>query len=415
MCRKNVAALALYAIVASLAIAPAVQAGDPALIAWWKLDDGTGTVALDSSGYENHGTVVDADWLNDADRGMVLSFDGTSSYVDTDVIIPALTMDNGFTWAFWARIPASQATNNDTILGNRYGGTASPLQFVKFTPTRFECYNDDGDYANGINYDVIPRDVWVHHCVVKDGPELTYYRDGVLAQTNTMIKTVDENPFYLGADGFSGAQEACEEDLSDVRLYTRALSAKEVQDVMAGKGPISQTATDPIPEHESTDVRRDAILSWTAGEYAATHDIYLGTVADDVANASRTDPMGVLVSEGQAAATYDPPGLLELGQVYFWRVDEVNAAPDNTIYKGEVWSFAAEPVGYPIADVIATSNGSAETGAGPENTVNGSGLNADDQHSVESDDMWLTSPPEGEDLYIQYEFDRTYKLHEMLV
>ncbi len=415
MCRKKLAALALCAIVASLAVTPLVQAGDPALIAWWKLDDGTGTVALDSSGYENHGTVVNADWLNDAERGMVLSFDGTSSYVDTDVIIPALTMDNGFTWAFWARLPASQETNNDTMLGNRYGGTASPLQFVKFTPTRFECYNDDGAYANGINYDVIPRDVWVHHCVVKDGPELTYYRDGVVTHTNTMIKTVAENPFYLGADGFSGAQEACEEDLSDVRLYTRALSAKEVQDVMAGKGPVSEIATDPIPEHEAIDVPRDAVLSWTEGEYAATHDIYFGTVADDVANASRTDPMGVLASQGQTAAIYDPAGVLELGQVYYWRVDEVNAAPDNTIYKGEVWSFTAEPVGYPIADVIATSNGSAETGAGPENTVNGSGINADDQHSVDSDDMWLTSPPEGEDLYIQYEFDRVYKLHEMLV
>ncbi len=426
MGRNKLVALTLCAFVAGLMAGPVAQAGDPALIAWWKLNDGTGTVVLDSSDYGNHGTVMNPNaglgaggsvWVNDAERGMVISFsgaDGSGAYVTTPVTIPALTMTNGFTWAFWAKQPAAQATNNDTMLGNRYGGTASPLQFIKFTPTRFENYNDDGSYVNGINYTSIPADVWIHHALVKDGAELTYYRDGEVMLTNTMTKTLDENPFYMGADGFSGAQENWQGYLSDVRLYTRALSAKEVLDVMAGKGPTSQIATDPVPAHEAVDIPRDVVLSWTAGEYAQTHDIYFGTVADDVANASRADSMGVLVSQSQAAGTYDPDGLLEFGQTYYWRVDEVNAPPDSTIYKGEVWSFTAEPFAYPVAGVIATSNGSSEAAAGPENTVNGSGLNAADEHSVETVDMWLATPG-AEPLWIQYEFDSVYKLHQMLV
>ncbi len=427
MCRKRLISWVLCAFVAGLVVGPAAQAGDPTLIAWWKLDDGAGTVVLDSSDYGNNGTVMNPNaglgtggsvWFNDPERGMVISFngaDGSGAYVDTDVIIPALTLNNSFTWAFWAKQPAAQATNNDTILGNRYGGTSSPLQFTKFTPTRFECYNDDGAYVNGINYNSIPADVWVHHALVIDGASQTYYRDGVPILTNTMTKTMDENPFYMGADGFSGAAENWQGYLSDVRLYERALSAKEVLDVMAGKGPVSDIATDPIPEHEAIDIPRDAVLTWTAGQYAQTHDIYLGTDADAVANASRAEPMDVLVSQGQSDAAYDPEGLLTLGQTYYWRIDEVNAPPDSTIYKGEVWSFTAEPFAYPIANVIATSNGSSDAGMGPENTVNGSGLNASDQHSVESVDMWLANAPANETLYVQYEFDRVYKLHEMLV
>ena len=79
-------------------------------------------------------------WVNDPERGMVISFNGTDASgacVTTDVIIPAMTLENDFTWAFWAKQHTDQATDNSTILGNRYGGTQSPLQFIKFTPTRF--------------------------------------------------------------------------------------------------------------------------------------------------------------------------------------------------------------------------------------------------------------------------------------
>ncbi len=178
--------------------------------------------------------------------------------------------------------------------------------------------------------------------------------------------------------------------------------------------PTPTRAKNPSPETEAIDIPRDVVLSWSAGKFAATHDVYLGTVFDDVNNASRSNPLGVLVSQGQAAVTFDPPGLLDFGTTYYWRVDEVNAPPSNTIYKGDVWSFTAEPFAYPVANIIATSNGVSDEGSGPEKTVDGSGLNAADQHSVESTDMWLAlSSPEP--LYIQYEFDRIYKLDEMLV
>ncbi len=173
-------------------------------------------------------------------------------------------------------------------------------------------------------------------------------------------------------------------------------------------------ASNPSPAAGDTDVPRDADLDWTPGKFANTHDVYLGIVFDDINEANRTDPRGVLVSQGQSATTYAPAGPLGYGQTYYWRVDEVNAPPDSTIYKGEVWSFTTEPFAYPVAGVVATTNGAFDEGAGPDKTVDGSGLNDADQHSTESTDMWL-APPGDEPLYIQYEFDHVYKLHEMLV
>jgi hypothetical protein len=47
--------------------------------------------------------------------------------------------------------------------------------------------------------------------------------------------------------------------------------------------------------------------------------------------------------------------------------------------------------------------------------VNGSGLNENDEHSIEDDDMWLAAPAGGEPLSVAFEFDGLYKLFEMRV
>ncbi len=179
--------------------------------------------------------------------------------------------------------------------------------------------------------------------------------------------------------------------------------------------PTSETATNPVPADAATDVVREIVLQWTPGETAVTHDVYLGTVFDDVNTASRANPLGVLVSQGQSDASYDPDGLLEFGTTYYWRIDEVNAPPDSTIFKGEVWSFTTEPFAYPITGIIATSNAVSNAGVGPERTIDGSGLDAADGHSTDASDMWLGLPAGDDPVYIQYEFDKVYKLYEMWV
>jgi len=255
------------------------------------------------------------------------------------------------------------------------------------------------------------RDEWCHIACSYDGTTLTSYLDGVQAEQTPMGAITSSNcPVLIGSDGWGcdwiGA-------IDDVRIYNHGLTPDELIEAMLGAGP--EVAADPVPESEAIDVPRDVVLGWSAGEFAATHDVYLGTVFDDVNDASRTDPRGVLVSQGQTEAAYDAPGLLEFETTYYWRIDEVNAAPDYTVFKGEVWSFTTEPFAYPAENIIATSNASSDAASGPENTVNGSGLDADDTHSTRIADMWLGLPTGADPVYIQYEFDRVLKLHEMWV
>ncbi len=190
------------------------------------------------------------------------------------------------------------------------------------------------------------------------------------------------------------------------RLFTNAIN------YMAGiEG--AKSATDPVPADEARDVARDIVLGWTPNARAATHNVYFGMDADAVANATTAEPLGVLVSRNQDANTYEPVDALQLGQTYYWRVDEVNGAPDYTVFTGDVWSFTVEPVSYVIPTVRATAS-SATGNMGPENTVNGLGL-AGDQHSGEPTQMWFSVKDAPEPTWIQYEFDAACKLDHVQV
>ena len=89
---------------------------------------------------------------------------------------------------------------------------------------------------------------------------------------------------------------------------------------------------EPVPGDGDGDVPADTSLSWEPGVYAQTHNVYLGDSYDDVNDADITKA----VSKGQTGTTFQPAGLLEYGKTYYWRVDEVNAPPTNTVFKGDV-------------------------------------------------------------------------------
>ncbi len=184
----------------------------------------------------------------------------------------------------------------------------------------------------------------------------------------------------------------------------------KIQGELGGQ-PVS--ARDPGPADKATDVYVGATLSWTPGVTAATHNVYVGSTFADVNTASADKPGNVEVSLGQGASTYNVAGGLKYGQTYYWRVDEVNGPPDKTVFRSTVWSFTTEPLAYPVKGILATAS-SAEAVAGPERTVDGSGLTGD-LHGTDNLTMWISSKTGSQPVWIRYEFDKLYRLREMWV
>jgi len=175
--------------------------------------------------------------------------------------------------------------------------------------------------------------------------------------------------------------------IDDVQIYDQVLTRAEIWAL----GGVIYLAGSANPTDGAGDVPRTMTLSWTAGQYAGSHDVYLGTSFSDVNSAGRTNPMGLLVSQGQTDTTYDP-GRLAFGTTYYWRVDEVNAPPDSTIFRGEVWSFTVEPYAYPLATqaIAVTASSVSSPEMSPQKTIDGSGMTGD-LHGTAPTDMWLSA------------------------
>jgi len=416
MCRRLFFVFFLAAVSGSTTAA--LGQYDPHLVGWWTLDEGSGTVAYDYSGHGNDGSFVnDPQWVSGVIGG-ALQFGGDGDdQVKLTTVLPIGSSSN--TVALWINVPLTGTGNLAAgervgdILGNYPDGPNSNWELHAAGQMRLWWNNGQID-ARGTTD--LRDDTWHHVAWVRDqaANACTMYIDGQVETSTTTIGTDVTFTTTHRIAGDNRSDPPCFHGLMDgLQVYSRALSQDELAMIM--KGPVDyRKSSSPQPPNEAVDVLRDVVLGWSAGMHAATHDVYLGTSFADVDEADRASPLDTLLSQGQATTTFDP-GRLEFGQTYFWRVDEVNAAPDNTIFRGDIWSFSVEPLAYPIANVTATSNAAPKGDVTPDNTVNGSGLDAEDRHSVNSSDMWLGIPDGADPVSIQYDFDAVYKLHQMLV
>ena len=170
----------------------------------------------------------------------------------------------------------------------------------------------------------------------------------------------------------------------------------------------------PEPADGEDDVSLRQPLVWQAGIEGATYELYFGTDVNVVTVATASDSSGLLFYEALEVNTFDVAGWLDYDQTYYWRVDCVLAGVEVT--PGQVWSFAAERTALALESGMITASASHSlAGSGPEKTIDGSGLDDEEGHSINRLDMWQTTQVIGEAVWIAYEFDKVYELTEMQV
>jgi len=309
------------------------------LIHHWKLDENTDagvSVAEDSIGGLN-GDIQGAT-LVPGQSGNAFSFDGADDEVTVNNFVPPLQG----TIVFW--INPALAKSKERILG---AGGDYEVWLRGNGELKNELF-DSGSSTTGTGAGALNANEWNHVATTYDSATSTVeiYLDGELRISGSaeVASVPTETTFLLGHRGGAAAGEHYGGLLDDVRIYDHVLSGMEIG---ALANPPRVIARDPIPPdgavHEDTWVN----LSWTAGDFTASHDVYIGDRFDDVNDATiesetfRGNQTTTFYVAGFPGFAY-PEGLVA-GTTYYWRIDEVNDADPNSPWKGDIWSFSVPP------------------------------------------------------------------------
>ncbi|HJP81320.1 MAG TPA: LamG-like jellyroll fold domain-containing protein [Candidatus Saccharimonadales bacterium] len=271
------------------------------LIGQWKLDEGTGTTAADSSGNGNNGTIIrgtgtgSPSWVSPGHDGttpFALDFDGSGTTATAANTVnlgnsPALDQMDNYTVSLWVKFKPGYVGTSGTWanLVGRNSSAANWAWMIYVNNTghiRPHHRNSNGSFAPLTDSAaVIPVGQWTHIEQVADGGKLHLYINGVedpnfpINYSGTTMSLPTANT-YIGQDTREHAPLAT---ISDVKIYNDAPMAPQVT---------TNTATN-IADNSAT---LNGTLG-TLGDFTDANVFYRYRVAGSTGPYSQTSPQPV--------------------------------------------------------------------------------------------------------------------------
>jgi glucose/arabinose dehydrogenase len=255
------------------------RAATTGLVAAYNFNEASGNAVTDSSGSNNNGTISGATRTATGKFGRAITFNGTSNYVS----IPhsaSLQLTTGMTLEAWVNMTGGQSWRT-VILKERTGGMAYALYARNDANRPLSQLWVNGE-QNAQGTAAVAQNAWVHLATTYDGATQKLYVNGAQvasrAQTGSLISST--GPLKIGGNAIWN--EWFKGTIDEVRVYSRALSASEIQADM--NAPIT---SDSIPPTAPTNLAvtgrtgSSISLSWTASTdnvHVAGYGLYKGSV-----------------------------------------------------------------------------------------------------------------------------------------
>ena len=192
-------------------------------VAEWKMDEGTGVSAKDTSGNNLNGTITGATWAQ-GKIGKALNFDGVNDVVSVGNS-SSLQQTGNYTLESWFK-----PTNNTAAFfilkngeyGFKWNGNTSAVNYFDNT------YKSSTKTSWNLNQ-------WYHLSMVKIGSTLNFYIDGSLDSTSA---SAAHNTAYNLEFGAWGGVQYFSGQLDNIRLYNYARTSAQISYDYNKGGPI---------------------------------------------------------------------------------------------------------------------------------------------------------------------------------
>jgi hypothetical protein len=256
------------------------------LVGYWKFDETTGTTAYDDSGNGYDGTLtngptISTDVPSNFFSTRSLSFDGVNDYVEwPDANADAIFLGKtALTVSVWIKPLATESGKHWL----EYGDGASTFSLEGSTSVASFYTNNGSAISTSLTVGA-----WNHIVLMMDGTNKKIFKNGVeVASTAFSSALTNGSLFRIGG---RGATRNTNSDFDDLRIYSRALSSAEIQDLASKAPPGAMTASgsqlDNIPPY-SLPATGGLVGHWRMDERTAG-----STVADSSGQGNDGTPNG---------------------------------------------------------------------------------------------------------------------------
>jgi N-acetylneuraminic acid mutarotase len=194
------------------------------LVGWWKFDEGSGTVAYDSSGNGHDGNLTNGPTWTDGQIGGALSFDGVNDHVRIGNVLNNLTDLSFSLWFKPASIPTQSEHGYMVYKEQTYALTLASDGGVHLNFGNGNAWED-----SGLNTSVLELNKWYNVTATRGSGIMKVFIDINLLANKSYNTSSGSNSSLLVFGAASNETRPFNGLIDDVRIYDRALSAEEVQ------------------------------------------------------------------------------------------------------------------------------------------------------------------------------------------
>jgi len=212
---------------------------DSNLVGYWNMNEGSGSVANDSSGNGNNGVIYGASWV-DGKFGTGLSFNGTNhDYISLPIAPSTAFGANDFSISSWFRV--NNATLYSALISNYISGTSIFVRWLGSPLTlQFVCASPGNQVTVDSGLNLIDNQ-WHQVTVTRSGSVFSIYIDGVLKKsvTNTLVGNCCSSTnqwLFMKTATYVYYTSGI---LDEVYFYNRSLSAVEATALYTQPDPVS--------------------------------------------------------------------------------------------------------------------------------------------------------------------------------
>jgi Concanavalin A-like lectin/glucanases superfamily/Bacterial Ig-like domain/Bacterial Ig domain len=316
------------------------------LRASYALNETSGSTVADWSGNGNNGTTSGSTWIA-GQFGNAASFDGSNDRINLPATLGTF-YNGGFTLEAWVR---KSTTKKDVmVLGSWVAAQGGgPMIWVDHADGRYYLTLGTGGFATYLDSGRAPAiGQWQHIAATYDGATARFYIDGAQVASRTFAGTVgNSNTWRMGAyeatpTGFFDGR------IDNVRVYSRALSAAEVQANMWT--PVSPETVPPVvtsvsPAAGAAGANAGAIVTATFNEAMSPASVSASSFRLETTAGT---PVSATVAYDATTRTarLTPQSALTYGGTYTARVvggaAGVKDAQGNALAADHEWSFSVE-------------------------------------------------------------------------